>query len=138
MNRFDNINYYLDQRVIAASEKWFERLDEMRMVAYFLEDGYNEIEILCEWRVCPICGGRGSHVNPSIDANGLTGEDFADDPDFAESYMRGDYDQPCNGCNGKRVVPYPVHREDQKKVENYFREMAQMRAEHLAELRAGA
>jgi hypothetical protein len=57
-----------------------------------------------EWLVCPVCGGEGKTVNPAIDANGLTGEDFRSDPDFAESYMNGDYDIQCRGCEGLRVV----------------------------------
>lgn len=55
--------------------------------------------------VCPTCEGRGSHVNPGIDAEGLSAEDFAEDPDFEESYFRGDYDVPCAECGGARVVP---------------------------------
>jgi hypothetical protein len=65
----------------------------------------SEIEIPFVWAVCDLCRGKGSHVNPSIDCNGLTGEDFDEDPDFAESYMRGDYDVQCGQCNGRRVVP---------------------------------
>jgi hypothetical protein len=52
------------------------------------------------WIICTLCGGDGSHVNPSIDAHGLSAEDFADDPDFAEAYMRGDYDVSCRRCGG--------------------------------------
>lgn len=54
--------------------------------------------------VCPVCEGSGKTVNPAIDSHGLTREDFAEDPDFAESYMRGDYDITCRACNGQRVV----------------------------------
>ena len=55
--------------------------------------------------VCPTCEGKGSHVNPSIDAHGLSSEDFAEDPDFAEDYFSGAYDVPCAECGGQRVVP---------------------------------
>ena len=54
--------------------------------------------------VCPVCGGKGTTVNPNIDAHGLTREDFDDDPDFAEDYNSGMYDQVCACCDGKRVV----------------------------------
>jgi hypothetical protein len=57
-----------------------------------------------KYMVCPVCEGEGKTVNPSIDAHGLTREDFAEDPDFAESYWRGDYDIQCRACNGQRVV----------------------------------
>jgi hypothetical protein len=57
-----------------------------------------------EYQLCPVCRGRGTTVNPNIDCNGLTAEDFAEDPDFAESYFSGMYDQTCAACNGMRVV----------------------------------
>ena len=41
-----------------------------------------------KWMICPICKGEGSYVNP-IDSNGLTGEDFADDPDFPPPTTHG-------------------------------------------------
>lgn len=54
--------------------------------------------------VCPICEGKGHYVNPSIDSQGISTEEFAEDPDFAESYVRGDYDMTCKCCNGHNVV----------------------------------
>jgi hypothetical protein len=56
------------------------------------------------WLVCPVCNGEGTAVNPNIDAHGLTHEDFAEDPNFAEDYHSGIYDITCAACNGKRVV----------------------------------
>lgn len=55
--------------------------------------------------VCFVCEGEGTTVNPDIDCNGLTREDFDDDPDFREDYMAGRYDITCRGCGGLRVVP---------------------------------
>lgn len=52
------------------------------------------------WTICPACEGEGKTVNPSIDAHGLTSEDFADDPDFAEDYFSGRYDECCRACLG--------------------------------------
>jgi len=60
-----------------------------------------------KFELCPRCRGEGSHVNPSIDGNGLTADDFAEDPDFAESYMAGDYDVRCEECQGERVIAVP-------------------------------
>lgn len=54
--------------------------------------------------VCPTCDGTGSHVNRSIDGNGLTAEDFEQDPDFRDSYMAGHYDVRCEQCKGANVV----------------------------------
>ena len=57
-----------------------------------------------QFAVCPTCDGNGTHVNPSIDAHGLSREDFDGDPDFEESYFAGDYDVSCAECGGQRVV----------------------------------
>lgn len=74
----------------------------------FEKDGTEvEYDLPARFEVCTRCQGAGSHVNPSIDGNGLTHEDFAEDPDFAESYFRGDYDVQCSVCKGTRVVPVP-------------------------------
>jgi predicted methyltransferase len=69
------------------------------------DDGEEEsVTVALKYEVCPTCEGRGKHVNPSIDCNGLTAEDFAEDPDFREEYMSGRYDVACYECKGKRVV----------------------------------
>lgn len=59
----------------------------------------------CAYVVCETCDGKGRHVNPSIDSNGITSSEFDEDPDFRESYFNGDYDVPCAECKGQRVVP---------------------------------
>lgn len=128
-------SYYLDSRVGAAMKKapWFENVDLRRMVATlefeycfdvdpdYPEDGSGKpIEVFLKYEVCPTCDGKGSHVNPSIDSHGLTAEDFAEDPDFREDYLRGLYDQPCNECHGQRVVPVlDEEKNDQKIVKAY-------------------
>ena len=48
---------------------------------------------------CSVCNGTGSHVNPSIDANGLSSID-QEDPDFMDNYRSGVYDVVCNNCGG--------------------------------------
>lgn len=64
----------------------------------------DDLVLPAAFQVCPRCHGEGSHVNPAVDGNGLTSDDFAEDPDFAEEYMRGSYDVPCEQCAGERVV----------------------------------
>lgn len=39
--------------------------------------------------VCESCHGTSKHVNPSIDAHGISPEEFDEDPDFAEDYFEG-------------------------------------------------
>lgn len=57
-----------------------------------------------KWQICPACEGEGCCVNPNVDAHGLTAEDFAEDPDFAENYFGGLYDQSCSACEGSGKI----------------------------------
>lgn len=60
--------------------------------------------------VCGLCEGRGTttaHVEH--DGGGFTSSEWAEacaeDHDFAEDYISGNYDRPCPECKGKNVVP---------------------------------
>lgn len=97
------MSYYTDHRVRAR-----ERRHDIRPISASLaiitvyEDEY---QVPFHYETCSTCSGHGSHVNPSIDCDGLTGEDFDADPGFYEEYMRGRYDVSCFECNGLRVIP---------------------------------
>lgn len=75
-----------------------------------------------KWVICDLCGGDGTHVNPAVDSHGLTSEDFDQDPDFAESYFRGDYDVPCRRCEGSGKVLAEkldkIHEEEDRRAED--------------------
>jgi len=62
-------------------------------------------DVPTRFEVCGTCEGRGKHVDPAIDAGGLTPEDFDADPGFADAYFAGRYDIACVECDGLRVVP---------------------------------
>lgn len=64
-----------------------------------------ELALPAKFEVCHTCSGKGTRVNPAIDGNGITAEQFAEDPEFAEGYLRGDYDIQCSACKGERVIP---------------------------------
>lgn len=104
----------MDHRdVAAATQQWWEKksINEKAMtldVAIPDSEG-EEIVLTVPFRydVCRICDGKGNHANPNIDRQGLTQEDFDQDPDFLEDYMRGTYNVPCFLCGGQRVVPIP-------------------------------
>jgi hypothetical protein len=87
----------------------FERFDKRKMVGVILwvnDDGEEiETEFRIKFEVCGRCQGQGQHCNPAIDGNGLTREDFDQDPDFEEAYFDGLYNVTCEECNGDRVVP---------------------------------
>ncbi len=59
-----------------------------------------------KYAVCETCEGRGTHVNPSIDAHGIGAEEWANDWDDEEreAYHSGRYDVSCAECKGVRVV----------------------------------
>jgi hypothetical protein len=72
---------------------------------YFLANGEEETVLLpATYVVCHTCDGKGTTVNPDIDGNGLTQEDFDEDPDFRDDYMSGVYDVQCRTCKGARVI----------------------------------
>jgi len=94
------------------SNKWYERItDDEKYVIINLywedeEDSYEEeVKVPIKYEVCNTCNGKGTHVNPSIDAHGISSEEFNDDPGFAEDYFSGVYNVSCYECKGKRVVP---------------------------------
>lgn len=129
----ESLNYDNDPRIRAAREK-------ASFVVY--DDDDVEHQLPTTWGVCPTCRGEGKHSNPSIDCGGLSNDDFADDPDFAEDYMRGAYDVECYGCNGLRVVQVidearmsdelmAMHEADRRAA-------AELRAMEAAERRMGA
>lgn len=63
-----------------------------------------EVSLPAHRVVCPTCDGQGAHVNPAVDGHGLSHDDFAEDPDFAEAYFTGRYDVRCEECDGRNVI----------------------------------
>ncbi len=105
--------------------------------------GEDEVEIPTTTVSCPRCRGKGSHVNPAIDGNGLSQEDFDEaGPEFRDDYMAGVYDVPCYECKGRRFVLVPdrdkLTKEERAAWYQQVRELADMAAEEEAERRAGA
>ncbi len=106
-------NYECDSRVLAGERASRRRFNEATMTLTFTlchevngEDVETEIKLPAMFTVCCTCDGRGSHVNPSIDAGGITGSEMAEwDEEERETYFSGGYDVRCYDCDGKRVVP---------------------------------
>lgn len=105
----------------------------------YMDDG-SEVEAPWKFEVCEVCSGHGKHVNPAIDAGGLSGE-MMDDPDFMEGYGSGVYDVNCNACDGRRVVPvtdYDALTKEQRDALDAQRQADyECEAERLAEIRMG-
>ena len=66
----------MDHRDVAANVYLPYRVDEKRNLIILWEDDEDEVELELEWEVCPTCEGRGKHVNPSIDAHGISVQEF--------------------------------------------------------------
>lgn len=87
--------------------------------------------------VCPSCDGDGTMVNPNVDSHGISQDEFDRDPDFKESYFRGDYDVKCDTCKGEKIVLDPeIDKLPKNLVEAYWariKEKSECDAESVAE-----
>lgn len=133
MSIFDDLNYLQDARNQPAAAA---------TVYIVNEDGSeSEVDLPMKWGVCSVCEGEGKHVNPSIDAGGLSSEDFCDDYEFGQDYMDGVYDVTCYRCKGRTteaVVDYDAMSPELAEAYRAQQQAeAECRAEELAELRAG-
>ena len=134
MTSLENHNYYSDPRTIAqlagsslilGANKAQQQLFVSPIIVKNFEDlpklAMNEIKETLNYvkfkgqeavmiqapihnALCPMCEGDGTVVNPSIDFNGLSNEDFYDDPEFEEDYHSGRYDIQCPNCKGNKII----------------------------------
>lgn len=87
------------------------------------DGGEEETEhtIPARYAICGRCRGKGSHVNPNIDGNGITADEWNGpdwDDESREMYMSGGYDVACDaGCeNGKVLEPDVEHASPEVKA----------------------
>jgi hypothetical protein len=79
-----------------------------------------------KFTVCSTCRGTGKTVNPAIDGQGLSREDFDEQgPEFEADYFGGTYDVACRECKGLRVVTRARQREFAEEVSDYRLSMAE-------------
>jgi hypothetical protein len=140
----------MDRRDLMGMIKAFPedaKIDEERMTITFMLDQDEGEPLDCvfpfKFDVCGTCDGKGKHVNPSIDSEGITGSEMEElGPEFMEDYMGGVYDVPCAECGGQRVVPVVDEDRADKKCLDAFREWQEAEWEHArtvdAERRSGA
>lgn len=97
----------------------------MNMIIECVDDGGLCYSIWCRSakEVCRRCDGEGKHVNPSIDGNGISPEEFAEDPDFEEAYFSGQYDVQCEECRGEKVIRVPLLRWLPQDVQDDYRRL---------------
>jgi len=134
-------NYYNDRRVQQAMKTGSTRLvvDEKNMRATVIVEGEDVGTVSVRYEVCQTCQGRGTHVNPSIDADGLSLHEI--EPKFAADYFSGRYDVCCAECQGKRVVARPDPDQESDAMQQYWEAVEADRAyalERAAERAMGA
>jgi len=128
--------FYQDHRVTAQlrTSPWDSYNEASNLLTVPVHDGdtSTEYEVPAEFSVCPTCQGKGSYVNPAIDADGITDwHDWSDED--REAYTVGRYDVPCHTCQGKRVIPTPSGRANPEALQA-IREQQRREAEDAAEL----
>ena len=144
------MNYHRDLRVVAAGRHaWFNSIDAAKQTVeveiydpsdellaalkiddYAPEDEHIVVDARFQWEVCDTCRGKGTHVDPSIDAHGITRDEFDRDPDFEEAYRGGNYDVPCYGCKGRTTVPVLDGEDNQKLLVEHIHAMQKDAADH--------
>ena len=134
----------MDRRDVQRSYgNWYDRFDESTMKLYVDKetedvdiDGepiVQSISIPASYAVCGLCDGKGKHVNPSIDYNGISQEEFDEDPDFEEAYFEGAFDVTCYRCLGKRVEPMVAWDQLTNEQSRIAREAIEYHQEYVSE-----
>ncbi len=67
-----------------------------------LREEFDGLEIPKHIIVCPDCGGKGRTLTASL--RGDVTDMVREDPDFAEDYFGGAYDETCRTCGGRNVI----------------------------------
>jgi hypothetical protein len=103
---------YMNDRRTRAKDAWdgFDQATNTITISWtdYDEEDYEvekELKLPARFELCDLCEGKGKVVNPSIDAGGLSRDDFDEDPGFEEDYHSGRFDIHCPQCQGKRVIP---------------------------------
>lgn len=130
----------MDARDMAAAVgRWWKSVDGFKATPEsYIFDGGGPPTVDVRFEVCGVCGGSGKYVNPSIDAHGLTREDFEADPDFREEYFSGTYDMTCAQCGGQHVIPVPTNPAIRTQVAEWYQSMRDGAVESAAEREMGA
>jgi DnaJ-class molecular chaperone len=108
-------------------------------------DDDSEIELPFRWAICPACDGHATDRGASVecDGGGFTSSEWAEqDEDFKEGYLRGDYDRPCDECDGSgKVMEADYSRMTPEQIKEYDEQIEgdrECEAIHAAERRMGA
>lgn len=90
------------------------------------EGGVDEIQLPWKWEICGRCDGHGAS---SGYLGAITREELYDDPEFAEDYMAGHYDRPCEFCSAGKVKTVDWGRMPPEHQEAYRAQLDEERAD---------
>jgi len=127
----------------ASSSGWVfgESEDDAYELTVEGEEILEELALPTRREVCDRCRGEGKHDHPAF-SNGISAEEFDEDPDFREDYMAGTYDVPCEECHGRNVVDVidteRVPADAREALYRWWQEEASDRRAAEAERRMGA
>ena len=130
----------MDHRIRASlTSKWWGSLDLGKMKATIRHfEGDNEVftEIPFKYEVCPTCKGTGVYVNPSIDSNGITEDEWDADwsEESKEDYINGMYDKPCDACDSENVIPIVDESRATQQEVNIYNSVINQKTEYAEEL----
>lgn len=116
-----------------------------KTIQYFKDGEQVSVDVPAEYVVCPECSGRGTELRGGMKGYAYSAEEFAQNfsPEEQEEYFRtgGIYDVPCSYCKGRTTVLSPKWNEVDPEIRDAWEEdrrlEAELRAEHLAELKFG-
>ena len=94
--------------------------------------------------ICKTCEGRGRHVNPSIDGQGLDPHDPDLDESFWADYWSGGFDVQCKMCDSGKVLRLSQESSDprvqavREALESYYTDLYESEAIEAQERACGA
>lgn len=105
---------------------------EMKPQFLVYNDDGEQVPLPSKLEVCWRCRGEGVHDHEAFE-NGISQDQFDEDPDFRVDYMRGRYDVQCSECHGLRVVAVPDEERLNADQKRWLEEHRQYRREEAAE-----
>ena len=117
----------------------------MKLLFDFEDDEGNEyvVEVPAKFVICNVCNGKGTH-SLAVDGHGITAEEWNNEWSYEEQemYMRGEYDQRCEACEGSGKLTEPnwamMSNKEIEIISEWQREEREYAAMVAAERRMGA
>lgn len=101
---------------------------------YFSDEDGEFVQVPYKWEICSQCQGDG---RSSDYLGSFTWDELNEQGDeFIEDYFAGDYDRPCDCCEGSGKIVVPDHSKMTEEQEKKYLEYMQAEIEYESERRA--